>query len=73
MASSDLLVHVRSHGMLSAALENFTPPNAPAFASIFTVGLFFKILFRRSGTSAIVATIHGIGNASIVASLGSLR
>ena len=43
------------------------------FASIFAIGLFFGILFRRSGNLWIVAFIHGIGNAYIVTSLGSLR
>jgi membrane protease YdiL (CAAX protease family) len=41
----------------------------PMFASIFAIGLFFGILFRRSGNLWIVAVIHGIGNAYIVGSL----
>jgi membrane protease YdiL (CAAX protease family) len=45
----------------------------PMFAAIFTIGLFFGILFRRSGNLWIVAVIHGIGNAYIVGSLGSVR
>jgi len=53
--------------------NHFTPINIPMFASIFAIGLFFGILFRRSGNLWIVAVIHGIGNAYIVTSLGSLR
>jgi len=45
----------------------------PMFASIFAIGLFFGLLFRRSGNLWIVAIIHGIGNAYIVGSLGSIR
>jgi uncharacterized protein len=42
----------------------------PMFASIFAIGLFFGLLFRRSGNLWITAVIHGIGNAYIVGSLG---
>jgi membrane protease YdiL (CAAX protease family) len=45
----------------------------PMFASIFAIGLFFGVLFRRSGNLWIVAVIHGIGNAYIVGSLGPAR
>ncbi|MGH8100193.1 MAG: lysostaphin resistance A-like protein [Chthoniobacterales bacterium] len=45
----------------------------PMFASIFAIGLFFGLLFRRSGNLWIVAIIHGIGNAYIVGSLSSIR
>jgi uncharacterized protein len=45
----------------------------PMFASIFAIGLFFGILFRRSGNLWIVAVIHGIGNAYIVGSLSPTR
>ncbi len=41
----------------------------PMFAAIFAIGLFFGVLFRRSGNLWIVAVIHGIGNAYIVGSL----
>ena len=51
----------------------FSPINVPMFASIFAIGLFFGILFRRSGNLWIVAVMHGIGNAYIVGSLGSMR
>ena len=44
----------------------------PMFASIFAIGLFFGILFRKSGNLWIVAIIHGIGNSYIVGSLGSV-
>lgn len=53
--------------------NHFTPMNVPMFASIFAIGLFFGILFHRSGNLWIVAIIHGIGNAYIVTSLGSAR
>jgi membrane protease YdiL (CAAX protease family) len=45
----------------------------PMFASIFAIGLFFGVLFRRSGNLWIVAIIHGIGNAYIVGSLRSVH
>jgi membrane protease YdiL (CAAX protease family) len=45
----------------------------PMFASIFAIGLFFGLLFRRSGNLWITAVIHGIGNAYIVGSLGTTR
>jgi membrane protease YdiL (CAAX protease family) len=45
----------------------------PMFASIFAIGLFFGVLFKRSGNLWIVAAIHGIGNAYIVGSLSSAR
>ena len=51
----------------------FSPLNVPMFASIFAIGLFFGVLFRRSGNLWIVAVMHGIGNAYIVGSLGSTR
>ncbi|MEY2531635.1 MAG: protease family protein [Verrucomicrobiota bacterium] len=41
----------------------------PMFAAIFAIGLFFGVLYRRSGNLWIVAVIHGIGNAYIVGSL----
>ena len=41
----------------------------PMFAGIFAIGLFFGVLFWRSGNLWIVAIIHGIGNAYIVGSL----
>jgi membrane protease YdiL (CAAX protease family) len=53
--------------------NHFTPINIPMFVAIFAIGLFFGILFHRSGNLWIVAVIHGIGNAYIVTSLGSLR
>jgi membrane protease YdiL (CAAX protease family) len=45
----------------------------PMFAAIFAIGLFFGVLFRRSGNLWIVAIIHGIGNAYIVGSLSTTR
>ena len=44
----------------------------PMFASIFVVGVFFGVLYRRSGNLWIVAIFHAIGNAYIVWSLGSV-
>ena len=49
----------------------FSPPNIPMFASIFVIGVFFGMLFHRSGNLWIVAIIHGSGNAYIVGSLTS--
>ena len=45
----------------------------PMFISIFAIGLFFGVLFKRSGNLWMVAVIHGIGNAYIVGSLGPAR
>ena len=45
----------------------------PMFAATFAIGLFFGFLFWRSGNLWIVAVIHGIGNAYIVASLSAAR
>jgi membrane protease YdiL (CAAX protease family) len=45
----------------------------PMFSGIFAIGLFFGVLFRRSGNLWIVAVIHGIGNAYIVGSIGPVR
>ncbi len=45
----------------------------PMFASIFLMGLFFGVVFRRSGNLWMVAIFHAIGNSYIVGSLGSVR
>jgi membrane protease YdiL (CAAX protease family) len=45
----------------------------PMFAAIFAIGLFFGVLFWRSGNLWVVAVIHGIGNAYIVGSLSAGR
>ena len=45
----------------------------PMFTAIFAIGLFFGILFRRTGNLWIVAVLHGIGNAYIVGSIGPVR
>lgn len=42
----------------------------PMFLSIFLIGLFFGVLYRRSGNLWIVACFHAIGNAAIVWRLG---
>ena len=44
----------------------------PMFVSIFLIGLFFGVLYRRSGNLWIVACFHAIGNAVIVWRLGSI-
>lgn len=44
----------------------------PMFASIFVIGLFFGVLYRRSGNLWIVAIFHAIGNAYIVWSMGAM-
>ena len=41
------------------------------FAAIFLIGLFFGVLFRRSGNLWMAAIFHAIGNAYIVVSVGS--
>jgi membrane protease YdiL (CAAX protease family) len=46
---------------------------APMFASIFLIGLFFGVLYRRSGNLWLVAVFHALGNAYLVWGLGSLR
>ena len=46
---------------------------APMFASIFVIGLFFGVLYKRSGNLWIVAVFHAIGNAYIVWSLGPVH
>jgi membrane protease YdiL (CAAX protease family) len=44
------------------------PParSLPMFAGIFAIGLFFSVLFRRSGNLWLVGIFHGIGNLYIV-------
>jgi membrane protease YdiL (CAAX protease family) len=51
----------------------FSPIKVAMFAAIFAIGLFFGILFRRSGNLWIVGIIHGIGNAYIVGSFAPAR
>jgi membrane protease YdiL (CAAX protease family) len=46
--------------------------SGPMFLSIFLIGLFFGVLYRRSGNLWIVACFHAIGNAAIVWRLGSI-
>ena len=40
-------------------------PVLPMFAGIFAIGLFFSVLFWRSGNLWMVAVFHGIGNSYI--------
>lgn len=42
-----------------------TSPAAPIFAAIFATGLFFALVFWRSGNLWLVAVFHGIGNTYI--------
>jgi uncharacterized protein len=43
-----------------------TPPALGMFAIIFAIGLFFAVLFHRSGNLWIVATFHGLGTGFIL-------
>ena len=45
----------------------------PMFAAIFAIGLFFGVVYRRSGNLWIVAVFHAIGNAHIVWSVSLLH
>lgn len=36
------------------------------FAAIFAIGLFFGVLYRRSGNLWLPASFHAVGNAVIV-------
>lgn len=45
----------------------------PMFTAIFVIGLFFGVLYERSGNLWIVAIFHAIGNAYIVWGVGSVR
>jgi membrane protease YdiL (CAAX protease family) len=42
----------------------------PMFAAIFAIGLFFGVLYRRSGNLWLPAIFHAIGNAYIVSGAG---
>jgi uncharacterized protein len=48
------------------------PAPAPMFAAIFAIGLFFGVLFARSGNLWMVGIFHGIGDAYLTG-LGSLK
>ena len=48
--------------------SSLLPLAGPMFGSIFVVGLFFGLLFSRSGNLWIVTVFHAIGNAYIVTS-----
>jgi len=48
------------------------PAPVPMFAGIFAIGLFFGILFARSGNLWMVGIFHGIGDAYLDG-LGSLK
>jgi len=46
----------------------FTPASTavPMFASIFAIGLFFGVLYRRSGNLWLPASFHAVGNGIIL-------
>lgn len=46
-----------------------TPPALPMFAGIFAIGLFFALLFQRSGNLWMVAIFHGVGESYIIGTL----
>ncbi|MBI1872780.1 MAG: CPBP family intramembrane metalloprotease [Acidobacteria bacterium] len=46
-----------------------TSPALPMFAAIFAIGLFFAVLFRRSGNLWMVAIFHGTGDVYIEGTL----
>jgi uncharacterized protein len=45
----------------------------PMFASILAIGLFFGALYHRSGNLWIVGSMHAIGNAYIMSTVGATR
>ncbi|MGH9867645.1 MAG: lysostaphin resistance A-like protein [Candidatus Polarisedimenticolia bacterium] len=45
----------------------------PMFASIFVIGLFFGVVYKRSGNLWMVAVFHAIGNAYILWSVGPVH
>jgi len=45
----------------------------PMFASIFVIGLFFGVVYKRSENLWMVASFHAIGNAYIVWSVGPVH
>ncbi len=47
--------------------------SAPMFGAIFAIGLFFGLVYHRSGNLWMVAVFHAIGNAYIVTSLAPMR
>ena len=44
------------------ALARANPPHLWIFAAIFSIGVFFAVLFKRSGNLWIVALLHGLGD-----------
>jgi membrane protease YdiL (CAAX protease family) len=48
-----------------------TPPALGMLAAIFAIGLFFAVLFHRSGNLWIVAAFHGLGTAFILSASAS--
>jgi membrane protease YdiL (CAAX protease family) len=49
------------------------PIAVPMFASIFAIGVLFAIVFHRTGSLWIVATMHAFGNAYAAGTLGLVR
>jgi CAAX protease family protein len=48
----------------------YQPSPAPMFAGIFATGLFFAVLFLRSGNLWMVGIFHGLGESYILGMLG---
>lgn len=44
------------------ALARANPPHLWIFAATFSIGMFFAVLFKRSGNLWIVAVLHGLGD-----------
>jgi len=68
LAANTLYTFGPLHWSHFAAVRSFA---VPMFAGIFAIGLFFGVLFHRSGNLWLAATFHAIGNAFIVSSIGS--
>lgn len=47
----------------------YEPSPAPMFAGIFVIGLFFAVLFLRSGNLWMVGIFHGLGESYILGTL----
>ena len=47
----------------------YQPSPALMFGGIFAIGLFFAVLFQRSGNLAIVGIFHGLGDSYILGTL----
>jgi membrane protease YdiL (CAAX protease family) len=68
VAANTLYTFGPLHWSHFAAVRSFA---VGMFAAIFAIGLFFGVLFHRSGNLWLAATFHAIGNAFIVSSIAS--